>query len=316
MSRDSLNPINTKVHQACRTRSLAAVLDAICIARHHQLIPQCFEFLDQERQTPLSIACMLQSTTIASLLISEGADPRCEISLRAAISKSDGPHVNPCLPLLLAHGAKVFTSRPAVDDDQPDIVFNALHYVIDNNEDNAPETVRCLLEHGALLENPDDDEAGAVHMAAAADNIEVLSVLHEMRPECVNDLDSMNLSPLHHAIDLEAYAAIAFLIDNGADLHIGSDRKRSPIDEMIVISDKFPIWIIDMMFMFGSPAPSKAFQYKPTYRVYMESYRRANVDKIVSLASGLHPRLGDSSPVQVLNTDILSVIASHLNCQP
>ncbi len=90
--------------------------------------------------------------------------------------------------------------------------------------------VALLLSHGAdaLMKNPPIGEI-ALHAAAGNDHVEVVRLLIQRQPTCVNvATTAFGCTPLHVAAMAKSYAATRVLLEHGADPNALNSRKEPP----------------------------------------------------------------------------------------
>lgn len=132
-----------------------------------------------------------------------------------------------------------------------------------------------------------------------------------------------NANLLHMAaLNLNSQAC-RILVEHGA--HVVSNHSLDddirPAELLVRCNDKH--FEETLMVLFNAGAPMPRFEYCITTinvdEIFEDKWQRVKQcfdavqrQRCMALAMGLHPRLGEISPVQNLNTDVLSVIFKHI----
>ena len=90
--------------------------------------------------------------------------------------------------------------------------------------------MKVLIDHGADIDNKNEDEKTPFHMAAAAGHTDVVKYLLEVDKTAVNDKDEDDNTALHLAATNKMTNTLEILLENGSSVHEKNDNFWTPLD--------------------------------------------------------------------------------------
>ena len=133
-------------------------------------------------------------------------------------------------------------NRSSVIEEILDLETTPRDFMVNENDqlDNTPlhlacaegflETVRVLVEHGAEIDNKNEDEQTPFHMAASAGHTEVVEYICGHDKGAVNDLDEDDNTALHLAASNKMSQTVDVLLEHGSDVRKRNDKDWTPLD--------------------------------------------------------------------------------------
>lgn len=99
--------------------------------------------------------------------------------------------------------------------------YQAMHYVAERGH---LEVLKCLIEHGALLDTPAGLHGSSLlHLAAKANRLEIARELLSKKPDLLDWVDKQGNTPLIYAAIYGALNVAALLLENGANMEMSTD---------------------------------------------------------------------------------------------
>ena len=90
--------------------------------------------------------------------------------------------------------------------------------------------MRVLIDHGADIDNKNEDEKTPFHMSAANGHTDVVKYLLEVDKTAVNDKDEDDNTALHLAATNKMTNTLEILLENGSSVHEKNDNFWTPLD--------------------------------------------------------------------------------------
>ena len=210
---------------------IAALEEEVGIVKHLlKDAPELANELDQDQQTPLSLAIREDSFSIAKAIINNGGDPNIGggafgSSLHLAITKLNIELVKD----LLKHSA-----RPNEVDIEGNTPLHLLFSIFSKNVQVSTILAQTLLAHGADPNAQNNDSWAPMHLTVRRGHIEGLRWMlkyNDSNPEIKFLVDAKGgadqWTPLHLAVNLGHYEMVSMLIDHGADLSVRTKTGKS-----------------------------------------------------------------------------------------
>ena len=92
------------------------------------------------------------------------------------------------------------------------------------------QTCKVLIDHGAEIDNKNEDEQTPFHMAAEAGHSDVVEFICEHDKSAVNDVDEDDNSALHLAATNKMTRTVEVLLEHGSDVRKRNDKDWTPLD--------------------------------------------------------------------------------------
>lgn len=206
-----------------------AAIDGDSVALHHILAsdPGLVNSKDAAGDTPLHHAAKKGHLSIVRLLLESGSalDAKNDNGETPLFSACRGTNPHATLQLLLDGGAKV-----NVVSDCGDTPLTSASLRGDG------EAVTVLLDAGATIEHPSDDE-GPLHYTAFGDHADVAGLLID-RGADPNKKAGNGFTPLHRAACQGAAGVAALLVVRGVEISARDDQGRTPLDYCAYHADR------------------------------------------------------------------------------
>ena len=214
---------------------IAALEEEVGIVKHLLLkVPHLSDELDQDQQSPLSLAIREDCFLSAKAIITGGANPNLGggafgSSLHLAITKMELELIRE----LLKRGA-----NPNEVDIEGNTPLHLLFLIFSKNSRVAAILAELLVNQGADPNAKNYDGWGPIHLAVRRGHIEGLRWMlnhnkqHRKNPEkqfCIDNKGGADeWTALHLAANLGHFEIVSMLIDNGADLSVRTKTGKSP----------------------------------------------------------------------------------------